>query len=97
VPKLPKTRREAKVLLVHIDTGAVLYPGSPLVLEYGDGTGTALTYKGVAAYPSGPSGLGGRIRVAPGCQHARNQHPVCCREFWQEIHPSHVGTRIDPQ
>lgn len=97
MPKLPKTRREAKVLLVHIDTGAVLYPGSPLVLEDGDGTGTVLTYKGIAERPSDPSGLGGRIRVAPACSHARNNHPRCCQQNWREIHPSYVGTRIDKQ
>lgn len=90
-------RREAKVLLVHIDTGAVLYPGSSLVLEGADGTGTVLTYKGIAEQPVGPSGLGGRIRVAPACTHARNNHPHCCAELWQEIPPSYVGTRIDRQ
>jgi hypothetical protein len=96
VPRITQ-RREAKALLVHIDTGAVLYPGSPLVLEDADGTGAVLTYKGIAEYPSGPSGLGGRIRVAPPCHHARNNHPRCCQQHWREIHPSYVGARIDKQ
>lgn len=94
---MPTQRREAKALLIHIDTGAVLYPGSPLVIEHADGTGTVVTYKGIAEQPAQPSGLGGLIRIAPPCQHPRNNHPRCCAHLWQEIHPSHAGTRIDIQ
>lgn len=89
--------REARALLIHVDTGAVLSPGSPLVLEDADGTGSVWTFKGIAERPSEPSGLGGRIRIAPPCQHRERDLSRCCERHWREIHPSYVGARIDKQ
>lgn len=82
--------------LVHIDSGMLIKPGSPVVCEDDpDGTGTLLTYKGIAQEPEWPSGLNGKIRVSPACSHPRNNHPRCCVRHWREINPSHVGARIE--